>query len=131
MAHDRAQSWSMTRIVALLAAVFAVVLGATLPFAAAAAVSRGGVEIVLCSAEGPRALRGVGDGDDSSETAAAAKCAACVTPAAAAVAPSPPVEQAVVLAAPSHPENGVRRIGRQRPPSRAPPKPPATAPPHA
>lgn len=126
MSPAPAESWSFARIAALLAAVFAVVLGATLPFAASAAASNGS-PLILCSAEGPRSL-----GGDPSEDPAAngAKCAACVV-SAQAVLPQPPTPRRLAAPAP-HPQAAPPSLAADRlPPARAPPRPPSTAPPIA
>nr|WP_217431692.1 hypothetical protein [Brevundimonas vesicularis] len=111
-----------------MAAVFALVLGTLLPFAALAAVQPGH-PLVICSAEGPQTIQSGGmDGPVNKHVGA--KCAACVMPLAAAL-PCPPapepapvvrtVERVVYIAASVSPP----------PPARAPPRPPSTAPPQA
>ena len=72
----RADTWTVWRSLAFLAAVFAVVLGALLPSAALAG-SRDGRPIVMCSAEGPRTIRVGGDGNQTDGLADAA-CAFCI-----------------------------------------------------
>lgn len=128
MSRRPTESWSASRIVALLAAVFAITLGSLLPYAAAAAASPDRT-LVLCSSEGPQTVGGAGRGSDD-RTAPGVKCAACITPAAVIL---PDLPQPVPAAPPAlQPEN--RPAGaavRPLPPARAPPRPPSTAPPHA
>jgi hypothetical protein len=124
----QADNWSTSKSLAFLAAVFALVLGALLPFGALAA-AQPGQPLVICSAEGPQTIQS-GGMDGPARKHVGAKCAACVVPLAAA------------LPAPPSPEPG--RIVRTwqavvytpatispPPPARAPPRPPSTAPPHA
>ncbi len=114
--------------VAILAACFAVMLGALMPFAAQAAASPGH-PIVLCSVEGPKTIVIDPDTGQVKRDANAPKCPACVVPVAAVLPdapPSPPVPALVVASAPAP-----VRAERPRPPARAPPRPPSTAPPHA
>jgi hypothetical protein len=125
---SQADNWSTSKSLAFLAAVFALALGALLPFGALAAVQPG-QPLVICSAEGPQTIQSGGmDGPVSKHVGA--KCAACVMPLAAA------------LPVPATPEPGhiVRswkavvykplRVSPP-PPARAPPRPPSTAPPQA
>lgn len=128
MTRAQADNWSISQSLAFLAAVFALVLGTLLPFAALAAVQPGH-PLVICSAEGPQTIQSGGmDGPVNKHVGA--KCAACVMPLAAAL-PCPPapepspvvrtVERVVYVAASVSPP----------PPARAPPRPPSTAPPQA
>lgn len=128
MTRAQADNWSISQSLAFLAAVFALVLGTLLPFAALAAVQPGHA-LVICSAEGPQTIQSGGmDGPINKHVGA--KCAACVMPLAAAL-PCPPapepapvvrtVERVVYVSASVSPP----------PPARAPPRPPSTAPPHA
>jgi hypothetical protein len=126
--RSQADNWSTSKSLAFLAAVFALVLGSLLPFAALAAVQPG-QPLIICSAEGPQTIQSGGmDGPVNKHVGA--KCAACVMPLAAALpcplAPQPaPVvriaERVVYVVASVSPP----------PPARAPPRPPSTAPPKA
>jgi hypothetical protein len=119
----------MLRALAYLAATFAVVFAALLPSAVSAS-ARHDRPIVLCSAEGPRAITVGPNGERSPEALKALKCAACVMAAQAALPPPP----AIVPAAPPavRPETFARPVhAALPPPARAPPRPPSTAPPHA
>ena len=128
MTRSQADNWSISTSLAFLAAVFALMLGTLLPFAALAAV-KPGQPLVICSAEGPQTIQSGGmDGPVNKHVGA--KCAACVMPLLAALpAPAPPepapvvrLAQAVVYAP---------FIASPPPPARAPPRPPSRAPPHA
>ncbi|WEK38882.1 MAG: hypothetical protein P0Y50_10005 [Candidatus Brevundimonas colombiensis] len=128
MTRSQADNWSTSKSLAFLAAVFALVIGALLPFAALAAVQPGH-PLVICSAEGPQTIQSGGT-DGPVNKHVGAKCAACVTPPVAAL-PCPPAPR---------PAPVIRRfetvvyapVGISAPPpARAPPRPPSTAPPHA
>lgn len=83
MTRAQADNWSISQSLAFLAAVFALVLGTLLPFAALAAVQPGH-PLVICSAEGPQTIQSGGmDGPVNKHVGA--KCAACVMPLAAAL----------------------------------------------
>lgn len=125
MTRAQADNWSISQSLAFLAAVFALVLGTLLPFAALAAVQPGH-PLVICSAEGPQTIQSGGmDGPVNKHVGA--KCAACVMPLAALPCPPAPepapvvrtVERVVYVSASVSPP----------PPARAPPRPPSTAPP--
>lgn len=78
MTRAKADNWSISQSLAFLAAVFALVLGTLLPFAALAAVQPGH-PLVICSAEGPQTIQSGGmDGPVNKHVGA--KCAACVMP---------------------------------------------------
>ena len=128
MNHTRADTWSTTRSLAFLAAVFAVVIGSLLPFAAMAA-AQPGHPIVICSAQGPQTIQ-VGGLDGPIKDAAGAKCAACVMPLAAALPPAPPPQPSPILRPAAQPAY-VQLAAVRLPPARAPPRPPSTAPPIA
>ncbi|KQS56036.1 hypothetical protein ASG17_08335 [Brevundimonas sp. Leaf363] len=128
MTHSRADTWSTTRSLAFLAAVFAIVIGSLLPFAAMAA-ARPGQPLVICSAEGPQTIQ-VGGLDGPIKKQAGVKCAACVMPLATALPPVVPVQPARPLKPAAQPAY-VRLKTALPPPARAPPRPPSTAPPHA
>ncbi|MEH6700031.1 MAG: DUF2946 family protein [Brevundimonas sp.] len=122
----RADTWSLWRSLAFLAAVFAVVLGALLPSAALAG-SRDGRPIVLCSAQGPKTIRVGGDGDQTSGLADA-RCAFCIAAHATALPPpSPPQPLPVIRPAAAVAWTAAARAAP--PPARAPPRPHSTAPP--
>ena len=118
MTASRTDTWSLWRSLAFLAAIFAVVLGALLPSAALAG-SRDGRPIVMCSAEGPRTIRGGGDGDQTTGLADAA----------ALPPPSPP--QPLPVIRPATTVAWTTAAQAAPPPARAPPRPHSTAPPLA
>ena len=126
MSHSSADNLSLTRALALLAAVLAVMVGSLMPFAAMAS-ARPGQPIVLCTSEGLQTIH-IGGIDGPAKKDVGAKCAACVMPMQTALPPSPTLEvvppvrvsQPVVYAAFSV---------SAPPPARAPPRPPSTAPP--
>lgn len=124
---ERVRPWSTARALALVAAVFAVVLGATLPFAASAAAARSGAEIMLCSAQGPKRIGGE---TDDGAAALGAGCAACVA-AHVAPLPAPPVCEAAGLPALAPAVTGFGARRERKPPARPPPRPPSTAPPQS
>lgn len=130
MTRSRIETWSISRSLALLAAVFAVTLGALLPFGAMAAATPGH-PIVICSGEGPQTIQiGAADLDGPGGKTHPAKCAACVMPLpgvlppAPVVAPAAPVRLATAVAY-------VPVTASPPPPARAPPRPFSTAPPRA
>jgi hypothetical protein len=123
-----ADNWSTSKSLAFLAAVFALVLGSLLPFAALAAVQPG-QPLVICSAEGPQTIQSGGmDGPVNKHLGA--KCAACVVPLAAALPAPPAPEPAPVIRTVETVVYSPARVSPP-PPARAPPRPPSTAPPHA
>lgn len=128
MTRTRADTWSTTRSLAFLAAVFAVVIGSLLPFAAMAA-AQPGHPIVICSAQGPQTIH-AGGLDGPIKDADGARCAACVMPLATALPPAPPPQPSPVLRPAAQPAYG-RATAVRLPPARAPPRPPSTAPPLA
>ncbi len=119
----------MLRALAYLAATFAVVFGALLPSAVAAAVQPDR-PILLCSPEGPRLIQVGPNGERSPEDLEAFQCAACVLAAQTALPPPPPVTPAPAPVV--RPQTFARPVqAALPPPARAPPRPPSTAPPHA
>ena len=128
MSCTSVENWSLTRTIALLAAVFAITIGALLPFAAMAA-AQPGQPIVFCTSEGLQTIHSAGE-DGTAKQGIGAKCAACVMPLQHALPPSPlyvftppRLDMATVHYAPF-------RVAAP-PPARAPPRPPSTAPPLA
>lgn len=128
MTRSQADSWSIARSLAFLAATFAIVIGSLLPFAAMAAVQPG-ERIILCSADGPQTLEVGGDHRDG-KAMSGARCAACLLPLTADLPPPLRIQTAgravlrvenVIVVANAAPP----------PPARAPPRPPSTAPPKA
>lgn len=121
----RAETWSLWRLLAFMAALFAIVLGSLLPSAAMAA-SHDGRPIVMCSAQGPKVIRLGGDGDPTSGLRDA-RCADCVMtpvpdlppPPIEPTPPLPPIEKAAYSACHAVTQPRVRLA----------PKPPSTAPP--
>ncbi|AQR61346.1 hypothetical protein BZG35_06535 [Brevundimonas sp. LM2] len=130
MTRSQAESWSIARSLAFLAATFAIVFGSLLPFAAYAA-STPGHPMVVCSAEGPKTISiGVDGQQDPTKGMSGVKCAACVM-AMAVDLPQPPVLQTVRTATTYPASRFVTRDPAAPPPARAPPRPPSTAPPQA
>ena len=130
MTRSQADSWSIARSLAFLAATFAIVFGSLMPFAALAA-STPGHPMVICSAEGPQTIAIGVDGDhDAGKGMGGVKCAACLLAFAAAL-PEPPLMQAVASAAVRPTSVFVAGAAALPPPARAPPRPPSTAPPIA
>lgn len=128
MNRSDADNWSTSKSLAFLAAVFALVLGTLLPFAALAAVQPG-QPLVICSAEGPQTIQSGGmDGPVNKHIGA--KCAACVVPLAAALPAPPAPEPAPVIRTVETVVYTPARVSPP-PPARAPPRPPSTAPPQA
>ncbi len=128
MNRSDADHWSTSKSLAFLAAVFALMLGALLPFGALAAVQHG-QPLVICSAEGPQTIQSGGmDGPVNKHLGA--KCAACVVPLAAALPAPPAPEPAPVIRTVETVVYSPARVSPP-PPARAPPRPPSTAPPHA
>ena len=125
MTRSQADNWSTAKSLAFLAAVFALVIGALLPFAALAAVQPGH-PLVICSAEGPQTIQSGGmDGPVNKHIGA--KCAACVTPPVAAL-PCPPAPQPCNARA--HLRDGrLCAPGRQPAAARAGPRPARRPPP--
>ena len=114
--------------VAMLAATFAVVWGALLPYAAHAA-AQPGLSIVLCSVEGPKSVTIDPETGQVSTETEVPSCPACVVPPLAVLPPAPatPLPRIFAKAAQPAPRHAALRL----PPARAPPRPPSTAPPHA
>ncbi len=130
MTRPQAESWSIARSLAFLAATFAIVFGSLMPFAALAA-STPGQTMVLCSAEGPQTLSvGLDGQQDAGKGMAGAKCAACVLAFTAAL-PDPPRLQSLRSATVRPASVFVIQHEAAPPPARGPPRPPSTAPPHA
>lgn len=128
MTRSQADNWSTSKSLAFLAAVFALVIGALLPFAALAAVQPGR-PLVICTAEGPQTIQSGGmDGPVNKHVGA--KCAACVTPPPAAL-PAPPTPQPAPIVRTYRAVVYTPTAVSPPPPARAPPRPPSTAPPHA
>lgn len=128
MTRSQADNWSTSKSLAFLAAVFALVIGALLPFAALAAVQPGR-PLVICTAEGPQTIQSGGmDGPVNKHVGA--KCAACVTPPPAAL-PAPPTPQPAPIVRTYRAVVYTPTAASPPPPARAPPRPPSTAPPHA
>lgn len=121
-----ADGWSSTRCAAFLAAIFAIVLSALLPFGAMASVAPGG-SLVLCTTEGPRTIASDAGSDAPDETGQPAKCAYCLLVAATTAPPPPPVS----LPEPIAPRADWKPGLADRPPEARgpPPRPPSTAPP--
>lgn len=128
MTRSQADSWSTARSLAFLAAVFAIVIGTLLPFAATAAVQPG-ERIILCSAAGPQVIE-VGGDPETGKVMSGGRCAACVMPLVADLPPPPLIETVRLTVSPVQ-TTVVVSIAGPPPPARAPPRPHSTAPPHA
>lgn len=128
MTRPQADNWSTFRSLAFLAAVFALAIGALLPFAALAA-AQPGQPIVICSAEGPQTIQ-AGGVDGPVREHVGVKCAACVMPLAAAL-PCPPAPEPAPLVRAMEAVVYTPASVSPPPPARAPPRPPSTAPPIA
>lgn len=128
MTRSQADNWSTTRSLAFLAAVFAIVIGSLLPFAAMAAVQPG-ERIILCTADGTQVLE-VGGDHESGKTMSGGRCAACIMPLAADL-PQPPRVETAGRTALRLENTLVASSDSLPPPARAPPRPPSTAPPQA
>ena len=128
MTRSQADSWSTARSLAFLAAVFAIVIGTLLPFAATAAVQPG-ERIILCSAAGPQVIE-VGGDPESGKVMSGGRCAACVMPLVADLPPPPRIETVRLTVSPVQTTVVVANTSPP-PPARAPPRPHSTAPPHA
>ena len=112
----------------MLAATFAVIWGALLPYAAQAAAVPG-QPLVLCSVEGPKTVVVDPETGQVQDQGDAPSCPACLLPPPAILPPAPEAPAAPRLAAsalPAPPASALRL-----PPSQAPPRPPSTAPPRA
>ncbi len=126
MTRPQSDSWSTTRSLAFLVAVFAIVLGSLLPVGAMAAPRSG--QILLCSDAARMAAGLSGDQEDGGGKASPAHCPACVMPLAAAL-PAPPVQQAAAIPDAVRAADWTAGFASPPPPARAPPRPPSTAPP--
>jgi hypothetical protein len=128
----RPDDWSLWRSLAFLAAVFAVMLGSLLPFAAQAAATPG-ASAVICGPQGVAVVDvdGARPGDERpGDASGGPMCPACVMPLAAALPPPPPlVPESVVRPTASVAFAPARAVAPAM--ARAPPRPPSTAPPHA
>lgn len=129
MERSAAPSWSVARSLALLAAIFAVVLGAALPSAVAAS-SATGHPIQLCSGDQVFVVY-----DDAgrpapqdTEPSDSLNCADCLAGAfASLLPPPPPTGPTVPFARPAHrPQPALATLTRA---ATVAPRPPSTAPP--
>jgi hypothetical protein len=120
--------WSMMRSLALVAAMFAIVFGSLIPFAAQAA-AQPGQSVIICSAQGPQTVQlGADDMDGPAGQRMAAKCAACVMPLVAAL-PAPVVGPVIAHDLSTEAVGHPLVQADAPPPARAPPRPHSTAPP--
>lgn len=122
------ENWSLTRTLAHLAAVFAIVTGTLMPFAAMAA-AQPGQPIVICTTQGLQTIHN-GGFDGPLKHDVGAKCAACIMPLQADLPPVPVLDVAPRLLKVTRVAY-VPFIVAAPPPARGPPRPPSTAPPHA
>jgi len=128
--RPQAETWSIARSLAFLAATFAIVFGTLLPFAALAA-STPGQPLVICSAEGPKTIATGVDGEHGgSKGMAGAECAACVLAFTADLPAPSMIERGASLT--TRPASTlVVQHAAAPPPARGPPRPHSTAPPRA
>lgn len=130
MEHRAIKQWSVMRSLVLLAAIFAVVVGATLPTAVAASAGVGH-PIQLCSGEQVFVISDAAGAATGEEPASfpSLDCAACLAAAFVAVTPAPPTE-AAAAASSAHPESlRVPVVPATCHAVQGPPRPPSTAPP--
>ena len=130
MEHAAIQQWSLSRSLALLAAIFAIVVGATLPTAVAASAGVGH-PVQLCSGDRIFVVEDAAGGPvrDDPGPADSLSCAACLAAAFIALTPPPPADSPAAVPCPrpdlhpqpepSAPVHAVRTA--PRPPSTAPP----------
>ena len=131
MERSAAPSWSVARSLALLAAIFAIVLGAALPSAVAASPVSGH-PIQLCSGDQvfvvyDEAGRPTPQKTDPSDSLACADCLASVF--VSLLPPPPPAGPTVPFARPAAPS--VPALEALTATATVPPRPPSTAPPTA
>lgn len=132
MERRAVEQWSVTKSLALLAAIFAIVIGATLPTAVAASAGVG-YPVQLCSGARIFVLdNGSGDpADQEPASAASLECAVCLAAAFVAVTP-PPVEASAATVPCLGPEaRPIPAPSAFAHPVRLAPRPPSTAPPIA
>lgn len=129
MTRSQSDSWSITRSLAFLAAVFAITFGSLMPFGAMAAQSAGQGGLI-CSTDDSTAVLFGSVPEDGGGKGSPAHCPACVIPLAAAL-PTPPVQRAAAIPDPVRAADWTARFASPPPPARAPPRPPSTAPPAA
>lgn len=126
MNRSDVENWSLTRALALLAALFAIVIGSLMPFAAMAAAVPG-QPIVICSTEGLQTIH-TGGLDGPVKQDIGAKCASCILPFLASLpVPNAPVPAPVIRLTEAAVYTPLRVS--PPPPARAPPRPPSRAPP--
>ncbi|MCS6624900.1 hypothetical protein N0B44_18455 [Roseibacterium beibuensis] len=130
MEYRAVEQWSLTRSLALLAAIFAIVVGATLPTAVAASPVTGH-PVQLCSGE--RIFV-----DDAGQPvrpepgrADSLKCAACLAGAFTALTPPAPADAAASAPCPGPTAHPVPALSAPAHAVRLAPRPPSTAPPIA
>ncbi|WP_082572607.1 DUF2946 family protein [Brevundimonas sp. Root1423] len=128
MTRSQSDSWSITRSLAFLAAVFAIVLSSLLPVGAMAATPSG--QVMLCSDAARMATGAGGDQGDGGGKASPAHCPACIMPLTATL-PNPPVQQAAAIPDAVRTADWTAGFASPPPPARGPPRPPSTAPPAA
>ena len=131
MKHRPVEQWSIAKSLALLAAIFAVVVGATLPTAVAAS-SGVGHAVQLCSGEQVFVLDdGRGGPLDRDPASGSLECAACLAAAFAAVIPLPPSETSATPPCLTSEDGFVTSDLAAAVATRPAPRPPSTAPPIA
>lgn len=127
MSSRSPEHWSLTRSLAFLAAIFAIVFATLLPSAVAASAATG-EPVVLCSGDRIMVVY-AGDGPSEPSPMDSMDCADCVLSALTALPPQPMIQPAApprfVAAQPDLPRAGPWRGGLLRaglpPPSTAPP----------
>lgn len=126
------QPWSVSRSLALLAAIFAIVMGALLPSAVAASPASGH-PIQLCSGQ---RIFVVDDGSggpvrQNPAPSDSLKCAACLAGAFVALAPPPPAQAPAAAPSPRRATHALPVSSTPFAAVRPSPRPPSTAPPVA
>ncbi len=128
--RSQADTWSIRRSLAFLAAIFAIMFGTLLPSAVAASAASGS-PILLCS--GDRVML-VYDADGQpkpvQKSMSSLDCAACLMAGMTAI-PTPPLAEPPLRIAPVAATVAPTIHADARPPVRGPPRPPSTAPPLA
>ena len=127
MIRSQADSWSIARSLAFLAATFAIVFGTLMPFAALAAVQPDQA-VILCSADSPQSID-VGGDHQKDKALFDGHCAACIMPLSADL-PTPTRIETIRLPLTPVVDAPTAHNTSAPPPARAPPRPHSTAPPH-
>jgi len=129
VSRSRVESWSLTRSLTFLAAVFALAFGAMVPAVVAASASSD-APIVLCSGGQLRIVSGDHDPTGGHDVEASLTCAMALLGGPAALPTPEPLAVGVVPVA-VEATIAPAETALVLPPERAPPRPPSTAPPSA